>query len=67
MIDLRENLPTRLRDAREAANLTQSELAERLGVSMRSVQGWESGVRPQPRHRRLIAAFLVEVEGAAAA
>lgn len=47
-----------LRDARHNANLTQSELAARFGVSLRSVQNWENGVTPHPRHRRLIADFV---------
>lgn len=47
-----------LREAREAANLTQRELADRLGVSRRSVQGWENGLTPLPAHRRAIRDFL---------
>jgi transcriptional regulator with XRE-family HTH domain len=57
----------RIRLAREAASITQVELAAQLGVSPRTVQNWETSDRmPQPKHRRAIAAFLEEVEGAAA-
>ena len=53
-------LSARLRAGREAAHLTQTEAATRLGCSMRAVQGWEAGLHvPQPRHRRAI----VEVYG----
>lgn len=51
-------LPERLREARERAMLTQVELARLLSVSPRSVQNWESGIAPQPKHRRALAEFL---------
>lgn len=57
----------RLREARDAANLTQAELAERFGCSERALQNWEAGAKPRPRYRRLIAEFIVSVEEAAAA
>ena len=58
---LRVNLSDEIREARSSANLTQQELADRLGVSSRTVQGWEAGtVLPQPRHRRALLAFLDE-------
>jgi DNA-binding transcriptional regulator YiaG len=67
-MELRVNSPSadQLKAAREEANLTQAELATRLGVSTRSVQHWEAGKVPQPKHRRAIASFLDEVEAAAA-
>lgn len=49
---------SRLRDAREAVHLSQVELARELGVAPRTVQNWEAGRTPQPRHRRAIIAFL---------
>ena len=49
----------RLRTLREAANLTQKELADALSVSVRSVQAWEAGTSvPQARHRRRLAEFF---------
>src|SRR5262249_21545344 len=49
----------RLRTLREAANLTQKELADALAVSVRSVQAWEAGTSvPQARPRRRLAEFF---------
>ncbi|MFW5652538.1 MAG: helix-turn-helix domain-containing protein [Planctomycetota bacterium] len=36
-------MPDRLRQAREAAGLSQSEVAERLAVSQAAISRWESG------------------------
>jgi DNA-binding transcriptional regulator YiaG len=55
-----------LKAARQAAHLSQVELATRLGVSYRAVQYWEAGHVPQPRHRRAIQGFLDELEEQAA-
>lgn len=49
-----------LRERREAANLTQAELAGELKVSARSVQAWEAGAVPRPKHRRALAAFFAD-------
>lgn len=57
-----ELLSDALRRARRQANLSQVELAVRLGVSYRAVQYWEAGQVPQPRHRRAIQAFLDEYD-----
>jgi len=60
------SLSDRIRAAREAAILSQAELAERFGVSERTVQNWEAGARPkQASHRRMVKAFLAEHEAAA--
>jgi DNA-binding transcriptional regulator YiaG len=59
-------LAEQIREAREDAHLSQVELARELGVSPRTVQNWESGKTPQPRHRRAIASFL-SANGEAAA
>lgn len=42
----------RLAGAREAAGMSQKELAERLGVKLKTVQGWEDDVT-EPRANRL--------------
>lgn len=55
-----------LREARERALLTQVEFAALLGVSPRTVQYWEAGKMPQPRHRRAIRDFLESVQARAA-
>jgi len=61
-----ELLSEALKQARSRANLSQVELAIRLGVSYRAVQYWEAGQVPQPRHRDAIQAFLDEFEEQAA-
>lgn len=40
----RSNIPGALRTAREAGHLSREELADRLGLSVKSVQNYESGV-----------------------
>ena len=41
--------PDALRAQRRRAGLTQSQAAKLLGVSRRSIAGWETGERPMPR------------------
>jgi DNA-binding transcriptional regulator YiaG len=53
-------LPELIKRAREQAILSQRELADHLGCSVRSVQAWEAGVTPQPRLRRALVEFLVD-------
>jgi DNA-binding transcriptional regulator YiaG len=56
---LNAKLAEEIRAARAAADLTQAELAKRLGVSTRSLQEWEAGRSlPRAEHRRTIARFL---------
>lgn len=52
--------PVQIRALREGMNLTQVEFAQIIGVSSRTVQGWEAGVRPRPFHRRSLLALLRE-------
>lgn len=59
-------LAEEIREAREEAHLSQVELARQLGVSPRTVQNWEAGKTPQPKHRRAVEAFLGERAEAAA-
>ncbi len=47
-----------LKERREALGLTQIAFAEKLDVTARSVQSWEAGAVPQPRHRRALAEFF---------
>jgi len=47
-----------LRERREAAMLTQEELAERVGVSAISIRRWEGGQRPQPVYLRRLCELL---------
>lgn len=55
--------PTRLlRSAREAAHLSQAEVAAALGVTVKTVQRWEAGEPASERHRAAVAAFLERLE-----
>ena len=64
-------IPGTLRAIRASLDLTQEQLAERLGVSFATVNRWEGGAtRPQKAARLAIAALAAEVgvvDGAAAA
>ena len=55
------NISTTLRAIRANLDLTQEQLAERLGVSFASINRWEGGVtRPQKAAQKAIAALAVE-------
>jgi type I restriction enzyme M protein len=57
-----ENLPTTLRAIRAQLDLTQEQLAERLGVSFATVNRWEGGLsKPQRAAREAILALAREV------
>lgn len=60
------DLAAALRKARDDALLTQAELAATFGVSERTLQNWEAGVMPRPKHRRALLAWLAEQDGVAA-
>lgn len=49
---------TQLRKRRKGVPLTQTELAEQVGVAVNSVRRWEAGWRPQPEHIRRLCAVL---------
>ena len=62
-VDIPADYPQRIRDARAILGLTQTQLAERIGVSYASVNRWENG-QTQPNNlswRRILA-----IESAAA-
>lgn len=49
---------TTLRDERQRRRLTQADLAQRSGMSLRTVQAIEAGAHaPHPTRRRLLAAL----------
>ena len=63
MTDITElhNIPAALRAIRARLDLTQEQLAERLGVSFASINRWEGGViRPQKAAQEAIAALATE-------
>ncbi|WP_297527816.1 N-6 DNA methylase [Thiohalobacter sp.] len=58
-----DSLPATLRAIRAKLNLTQEQLAERLGVSFATVNRWESGgTRPQRAAREAIAELAREAD-----
>lgn len=48
------DLETRVRVARQRAGMTQSQLAERIGVTRGAVANWEISKRPKPSVSNLI-------------
>lgn len=57
--DSQATLGDRLAAAREAANLSQSALATRLGVRLRTLQGWENDLsEPRANRLQMLAAML---------
>jgi len=45
------------RIARQKANLTRPQLAEKMGVSVHTVRGWESKRKPNQTARKLLEAL----------
>jgi transcriptional regulator with XRE-family HTH domain len=59
--------PRERRRIREAASVTQRELAGALGVSVMALNRWERGItRPRGRHAAAYAALLEQFDQAAA-
>jgi len=57
-----EDTPRLLKTIRRTLSLTQEQLAQRLGVSFVTVNGWENGKRkPSPLARRQIDQLVKEV------
>ena len=60
-------VPRERRRIREAAGVTQRELAAVLGVGVMALNRWERGItRPRGRHAATYSALLEEFEKAAA-
>jgi DNA-binding transcriptional regulator YiaG len=64
-----EPLAAQLREAREAVDLTQAELAAHFSVSVRTIQLWEAGAADSARasHRRAIRHWVAFVNAEEAA
>lgn len=50
-----EDMAARIRIARLRAAMTQSQLAERIGVTRSAVANWEISTRPKPNVANLVA------------
>ena len=55
-----ENIPVILRSIRAKLDLTQEQLAERLGVSFATVNRWEGGTKPQKAAHEVIMSLAQE-------
>ena len=60
--DIPDDCPVRVKDLRERLGLTQTQMAERIGVSFATVNRWENG---QSRPRRLAWRRIVDLEAGA--
>lgn len=49
--------PMTIKDARIAANLTQKQLSDLLGIPLRTIESWEAEVRKPPAY---VEALIVE-------
>lgn len=59
-----DDLPGRMREAREQAGLSQEEAAEICGITRSHYQGWESGRLPVPHLKAWgIAVVMAEATG----
>jgi len=56
--DYRQRVGARIRRAREAAGLSQTQLAQRVGVADKQVSRWEHGQQPRPGRLEAIADAL---------
>lgn len=54
-------IPEKIRAIREALNLTQIQLAERLGVSQSTVNRWLTGAKPEGERRDAINALYADI------
>lgn len=56
----RINWPKYLVDYRRIHDLTQHQLADNLGISGRTVEGWEQGITRPPAYLRLALELLAQ-------
>lgn len=54
------NIGDRIREAREAVNLTQSQLSRELGVTRQAVGQWESGVTVPDLENLVVLAIVTD-------
>jgi len=52
--------PQEIKDIRKALNLSTSELGEKLGVSRRTIEGYEMGRRKIPRPVEMLINLLIK-------
>ena len=65
MIDVRKEfiISMNIKEARQAAHLTQKELSERLNIPKRTIESWEEGTRKPPEYvERLIIAEIERIK-----
>ena len=52
--------PQEIKDIRKALNLTTAELGDKLGVSRRTIEGYEMGRRKIPRPVEMLINLLIK-------
>lgn len=60
---LKEEDMNRLKQMREAAGITQAELAKRTGISVRVIQNYEQGARPLNGARAITVKHMADALG----
>lgn len=52
-----------IRSIRQAANLTQKQLSDMLGIPLRTIEDWDSGRRKPPEYVTDLIIFKLAAEG----
>lgn len=52
-----------IRSIRQAANLTQKQLSDMLGIPLRTIEDWDSGRRKPPEYVTALIIFKLAAEG----
>lgn len=52
-----------IRSIRQAANLTQKQLSDLLGIPLRTIEDWDSGRRKPPEYVTALIIFKLAAEG----